>query len=248
MTALAYINGEKMSYSSVTGHCRHCAASAIQFVLIRVRPISVESGRRSTKVATHEAIGICTGCDRPALFYLRVHHQKGYGVRDFNEDTLHVNLTDYSDAEGNRVSLNGQIPAPTKPDIPAHLPENVHRAFEDGEKSFLAGHWNQAATSFGKAIDRGITPFIDDHESYKKLKRPMLGQKLDILEKLNLLPPAMLAWIGLVKENRNFALHDEDMDFDSKEDVETTRKFCRLLLEYLYTLPEEIERAKVNNP
>ncbi len=72
----------------------------------------------------------------------------------------------------------------------------------------------------------------------------MLGPKIGMLEKTNLLPPAMLDWIRIVKNDGNFALHDDDHDFDSREEIEPAREFAFTLLTYLYTLPEKVRRAQ----
>lgn len=72
----------------------------------------------------------------------------------------------------------------------------------------------------------------------------MLGPRLGDLEKSGILPPAMLDWIRIVKDDGNFALHDDEHDFDTREQVEPAREFAFTLLTYLYSLPEKVRIAR----
>lgn len=136
-------------------------------------------------------------------------------------------------------NLLWQAPELPAPNVPAHLPDAIQRAFLDAEKAFSQGIWSLAAGGYRKAVDRAITPLIGEDAKGK-----MLGPKIGMLERTNLLPPAMLDWIRLVKDDGNFALHDDDQDFDSREEVEPAREFASTLLTYLYTLPEKVRIAR----
>jgi hypothetical protein len=122
-----------------------------------------------------------------------------------------------------------------------HMPAGVLRAYLDAEKAFPQGIWNLAAAVYRKAVDRGIMPLIGD-----EAKTKMLGPEIGMLERTSLLPPTMLDWIRVVKDDGNFALHDDDHDhdLDTRKEVEPAREFAFTLLTYLYTLPEKVRIAQ----
>ena len=72
----------------------------------------------------------------------------------------------------------------------------------------------------------------------------MSGQKLGNLEGKSLFPKVMLDFIRVVKDTASHALHAEDHDFTSKGEVAPAREFAKMLLTYLYTLPEQVKTAK----
>jgi len=72
----------------------------------------------------------------------------------------------------------------------------------------------------------------------------MLGPKLGNLEDKGLHPPAMLDGIRVVKDDGNFALHDNDRDFEKNADVLQARDFASTLITYLYTLPQKVAEAR----
>ena len=131
------------------------------------------------------------------------------------------------------------VPSSPAPEVPPHLPKRVLNPFLDAEKAFAQGIWSLAAAGYRKAVDRAITPLIGEAAQGK-----MLGPKIGMLERTQLLPPAMLEWIRIVKDDGNFALHDDDQDFDTREQVQPAREFAFTLLTYLYSLPEKVRLAR----
>lgn len=136
-------------------------------------------------------------------------------------------------------ALLWQAPEAPRPNTPDHLPDRILRPFLEAEKAFSHGLWGAAAASYRKAVERGISPWIGKPE-----KTRMLGPRLGDLEKSGILPPAMLDWIRIVKDDGNFALHDDEHDFDTREQVEPAREFAFTLLTYLYSLPEKVRIAR----
>ena len=134
-----------------------------------------------------------------------------------------------------RIKLDGYLPKTAE----ASCPDNVQRAFIEAEKALQGGLFPSAAASYRKAVERAVTPFVDD-----KCKDKMLGQKLGNLEGKSLFPKVMLDFIRVVKDTANHALHAEDHDFTSKGEVAPAREFAKMLLTYLYTLPEQVKTAK----
>ena len=142
------------------------------------------------------------------------------------------------ESEG-RIKLDGYLPKTAEASCPDHCPDNVQRAFIEAEKALQGGLFPSAAASYRKAVERAVTPFVDD-----KCKDKMLGQKLGNLEGKSLFPKVMLDFIRVVKDTANHALHAEDHDFTSKGEVAPAREFAKMLLTYLYTLPEQVKTAK----
>ncbi|MDI3337746.1 hypothetical protein QKW60_15120, partial [Defluviimonas aestuarii] len=99
-----------------------------------------------------------------ALFYLRV--TKGGKLASIASiDQSDGNILLRNDISARLIS---QLPGRKSPIIPEFLPATVARAFEDAENSFLAGHWNQSAASFRKAVDRAISPMVAEDEQLQK--------------------------------------------------------------------------------
>ncbi|MBT3142899.1 DUF4145 domain-containing protein [Ruegeria litorea] len=135
--------------------------------------------------------------------------------------------------------LKTTIPKMPNPTCPEHTPKNVELAFIEAENALIARLYGSAASGYRKTIDRAITPLVDDG-----FKTKMLGQKLGNLQKSQSLPQTMIDWISIVKDNGNYALHDDDRDFVSEAEIMPARQFTLTLLQYLFTMPEEVKRAR----
>ncbi|TYO91451.1 uncharacterized protein DUF4145 [Oceanicella actignis] len=203
--------------------------------------------------AEGEGVAICGACNSAMIVYFdfsaarKLSHPAGHDplgrIRDFarNENRL-VSLVDVREETG--FAMLGVLPNPPLQEVPAHLPPKVERAMVDAERAFLRRDWNGAAAHYRKAVDRAVSMILRKVGSGDKLAGKMLGAKLGILEDAGLLPEPMLDWIRIVKDQGNFALHEDDRDFDSAAEIEPARRFARLLLEYLFTLPEEVRLAR----
>ena len=137
------------------------------------------------------------------------------------------------------IRLDHHLLKTAEASCPDHCPDNVQRAFIEAEKALQSGLFPSTAASYRKAVDRAVTQFVDD-----KRKDKMSGQKLGNLEGKSLFPEVMLDFIRVVKDTANHALHAEDHDFTSKGEVAPAREFAKMLLTYLYTLPEQVKTAK----
>jgi hypothetical protein len=205
-------------------------------------PWRIDSSRTPYRYRA-DACGECAGCGRCSLACFEFH---AGSKPELDKSWGDLNKTFYNALDPNRKitgKLLWQAPAIGRPHVPEHLPGPIEKAFLDAEKAFSQGIWSLAAGGYRKAVDRGITPLIED-----TAKGKMLGPKIGMLERTNLLPPAMLDWIRIVKDDGNFALHDDELDFDTKEEVEPAREFAFTLLTYLYTLPEKVRIARGQMP
>ncbi|WP_299145997.1 DUF4145 domain-containing protein [uncultured Tateyamaria sp.] len=196
--------------------------------------------QQKPKGQTHEAVGRCRACKSLMLVYFEILDELSYAVREFSwpQVAADVTLTTFSKPV-RTVRFLGTIPHAPRAEIPPHIPANVERSFLGAEHARMAQLWTEAAASYGKAIDRGITPLVPDDG-----KRRTLGQKLYWLRENGNLAQPLIEWIGVILEDRNFAAHDDDRDFESDEEITTIRDFANILLTYLYTMPKRVEIAR----
>lgn len=216
----------------MTLDCPYCGGKNSTFTAVALKSKEFRSMNCRSDVA-----GTCGSCSRMVVANFDIHGATRLddlgGLTGSFTGELHTRITKISSR------LLRQYPAAEKPRVPQHLPENVSRSYLDAEKSFSEGHWNAAAALYRKAVDRAVSPLLEEGS-----KARMLGPKLGELEKTHKLPDAMLNWIRVVKDDGNFALHDDDHDFDTKEQVAPAREFAHTLLTYLYTLPEKVRLAR----
>lgn len=182
---------------------------------------------------------MCRTCSRMSIAMFQHHENTAYDTEMLVGD-LTVRLIHKTMGLRGAPEFIGQVPKVAGPNVPEHLPANVVRAYLEAEKAFAQGIWSLAAGGYRKAVDRAITPLLGEQAKGKMT----LGPKIGLLEKTNLLPPAMIEWIKIVKDDGNFALHDDDQDFDAEQDVTPAREFAFTLLTYLYTLPEKVRLAR----
>ena len=137
------------------------------------------------------------------------------------------------------IRLDCYLPEIAEASCLDHCPDNVQRAFIETEKALQGGLFPSAAASYRKAVERAVTAFVDD-----KCKDKMLGQKSGNLEGKSLFPEVMLDFIRVLKDIANHALHAEDHDFTSTQEMAPAREFAKMLLTYLYSLLEQVKTAK----
>lgn len=223
--------------------CPHCISvgSIFEVVSVSGRP-SISRGKSSGQFPKLDAVGKCCSCEKLVIAYFEdVSSPGGLRLTDKTEGSLTGAF--FVQGLAGQADFVGQVPSMPEPDVPQDLPDNVHRAFLEAEKAFTAGFWTLAASGYGKAVDRAVSLVLKDPP-----RRAMLGEKIGLLEKEGDLPGAMLDWIRVVKDDRNFALHEDDQDFDKREDVEPAREFARTLVVYLFTMPEMVRRARGIQP
>lgn len=218
--------------------CPHCMASKAPYEVTYISVLEKKSSAQGIFGSADwliDASGTCMLCARLSVALYRV------GCDERPDTNGSGDLTGRSKFQGREAIgiLIKQSPQPPKPDLPEHLPDRVMRPFLEAEKAFSQGLWGSAAASYRKAVERAITPLLLSEKPVR-----MLGPKIGLLAKTNLLPPAMLDWIRIVKDDANFALHDDDLDFDKREDIEPAREFAFTLLTYLFTLPEKVRIAR----
>lgn len=218
--------------------CPHCLMSRASHTVLSVVS-HLKQRSRVPYTYELEVSGKCAGCGHCSLACIEVE-----AATDPAKAALKGDLSlQFHDQRSPDRPMTGkllwQAPDLPSPSVPPHLPDAIERAFLDAEKAFSQGIWSLAAGGYRKAVERAISPLLGEDAKGK-----MLGPKIGMLERTDLLPPAMLDWIRIVKDDGNFALHDDDQDFDSREEVEPAREFAFTLLTYLYSLPEKVRIAR----
>ena len=231
--------------SVVTINCPFCNSNHTTFEVLSLIPNSranknsqLTEGKGRFFV---EGTGRCGACRSLIILYFEANKNGMYADSKFYSNFLTTSESINSlnlESEG-RIKLDGYLPKTAEVSCPDHCPDNVQRASIEAEKALQGGLFPSAAASYRKAVERAVTPFVDD-----KCKDKMLGQKLGNLEGKSLFPEVMLDFIRVVKDTANHALHAEDHDFTSKGEVAPAREFAKMLLTYLYTLPEQVKTAK----
>jgi len=222
----------------MTLDCPHCFARTASFSIRSVHLLSSKNIQNiySNEIEVH---GVCRSCNHSVVagfsyvtgYQFRADHLRGDITKGFSGSAIGG-----LDLRAKKIWQAPEIP---KSELPDHLPENVVRPLIEAETAFSHGLWGAAAASYRKTVERAVTPLIDGDTNRKEL-----GKKLGMLEKQGTLPEAMLEWIRVVKDQGNFALHDNDYDFDAKDQIEPAREFTITLLTYLFTLPEKVRLAR----
>lgn len=220
--------------------CPHCAVEKAPIRVVHLHfARTIERGGRDASIDLNAA-GVCDLCNRMIV--------SGYAVLSPVVEISRATLDNWKGDLSGHFTIHTKTskaqhifsgPSMKPESVPEHLPDRILKPFLDAEKAFSHGIWGIAAAGYRKAVDRAVTPLIGD-----AAKGKMLGPKIGMLEKTGLLPPAMLDWIRIVKDDGNFALHDDDHDFDRREQVEPAREFAFTLLTYLFTLPEKVRIAR----
>ena len=128
--------------------------------------------------------------------------------------------------------------------IPEHWPEDVGRYWLQAKRSLKDENWDAAALMARSALQAALRD--------REVQGTSLKQEIDDLASKGILPPIIKEWSHEVRELGNDSAHPKpkqpptDPD-DAKDIVE----FLDYLLEYLYSLPHQIEqyrerRKKIN--
>lgn len=213
--------------TSINHDCPNCGTSGASFLLVSNYQSQVE---RYFWFALVE----CGVCKEIALTKL-VDHE--------NKNNISSTLPPIKYGEGNRISSRYFIatfePKVSEPLIPESIPENVLVPLTEAEKSFAIGLFSAAGSCYRKAIERAvkhINPSVSG----------MLNKRIREIEKDGLLPHAMIDLLDQVRIFGNSSMHEDDVD-PTKEDCIAARDFCQLFLNYAFTLPARIEKAKIAN-
>ncbi|MGU2444413.1 DUF4145 domain-containing protein [Burkholderia cenocepacia] len=140
-------------------------------------------------------------------------------------------------AQGNLYEANGfkvveVFPKPIESPTPEHVPPASARAFDQGARCLMRGDFTPAAAMFRRCLEIALKAHSPEIEAWK------LEKRIDKLAAERKITEDMKTWAHRVRLDGNDALHEEE-EF-TKETATELMEFTRLLLTYLYTLPEKI--------
>lgn len=147
-------------------------------------------------------------------------------------------LWSVSEFGGNGLHDYRVLPWPTRvEDFPKHWPEAVGRYWVQAHRSLKDENWDAAAVMARSALQ---TALRDRGATGRTLK-----DEIDGLAAKGLLPPHIREWAHELRALGNESAHPEpSANKSDREDVRDVVEFLDFLLQYLYTLPYEIQKYR----
>ena len=203
-------------------NCPRCGTKGVAFHFLgQHRFIDDTFGR-----GHYDVSGVCGVCNRVVVFTFRVESHDPDPI----QWTVH----------GSHIPAEYCIevaPVPPSTDAPRHTPENVASFFRQGKESVNQGSWDAAGMMFRKTLETGL-----------KAKFPEVTSSLTPYEriekaaKLHKLTPDLAEWSHRIRNLGNDATHEEEPFTETQ--AREIADFTRIVLEYLFTYPEEVKAAR----
>ena len=135
------------------------------------------------------------------------------------------------------VSLVQTLPEIETFEGPKGLPDDLADAMLDGQANMEMSRWRPAVFSYGRAIELACGEFLESDHS-----KDSIGKKLAALREQDVIPSALVDFAGMVNCDRIIAVHYRKPITDAE--ARSVFALTTLILEYLYTIPGQIESAK----
>lgn len=127
------------------------------------------------------------------------------------------------------------FPETAEADIPEHLPPRVDDILREAEDAKSRKKKHSAGLAYGKVLDIAFKKFDPTIKG-------TLHSRIDQLGKSGKLTPELADWAMGLKVVRNDSTHDEE-PFEDK-DIEEIAEATKLILQYLFTMPERLRLLK----
>ncbi|WP_232446001.1 DUF4145 domain-containing protein [Burkholderia ubonensis] len=200
--------------ATIVTDCPHCGATHAAFVLAFAQPSLAQQGIWNVFAA-------CPACSGPLTGRILC---PSHAHNPMTVPTMLV------DANGYRILET--FPIPQKSPTPEHIPPATERAYEQGVRCLIRGDYTPAAAMFRRCLEVALKAHSPEVEAWK------LEKRIDKLASERKITEDLKTWAHRVRLDGNDALHEEE-EF-TKETATELMEFTRLLLTYLYTLPEKI--------
>jgi len=219
----------------LVANCPRCGANRITFDLVSAIKTVLQYGWQNW----YEAFCICRQCGRSTTYVLS---------ESVDGDYEHVHETGLVNIEGavNRyVRIEGTITVKDSAAVapPAYIPEQIDAVFREGATCLAVGCNNAAGTMFRLCIDlvtRTLLP-EEETEGLNRGTRRNLGLRLPWLFDNRRLPETLRELSTCVREDGNDGAHAGTL---TKEDAQDLLDFTAVLLERIYTEPEQLRLAQ----
>lgn len=204
--------------------CYHCGNAT---PMERVATYNIHDSFEGMYSDTNYDIFLCPVCRKVTLSETYL----------FSEDISHVSYEGVDDEY-----RQCEIEAATRKTIlyPAtglddhFIPEDVYKAFEAALRVR-----NIDSTICVMALRRALEKMC----KHKDAQGKYLHNKIDSLQKQKILPDIVGEMAYLLKDEGNSAVHGDHVEFDEKK-VELLIHFTRVILSYVYTIPEQLKQIK----
>jgi len=219
----------------LVANCPRCGANRITFDLVS----AIKTVLKYDWQNWYEAFCICRQCRRSTTYVLS---------ESMDDDYEHVHKTGLVNIEGavNRyVRIEGTITVKDSAAVapPAYIPEQIDAVFREGATCLAVGCNNAAGTMFRLCIDlvtRTLLP-EEETEGLNRGTRRNLGLRLPWLFDNRRLPETLRELSTCVREDGNDGAHAGTL---TKEDAQDLLDFTAVLLERIYTEPEQLRLAQ----
>lgn len=203
------------------------------------------SGQHGEKLAMQQIT--CPFCFERGQFEIEFHAEKKKpnSEKRLNFDTLRCgNCSGYvmvlwsAIEHGSGIYDYRVLPWPLKfEDFPKHWPETVGRYWIQAKRSLQVENWDAVAVMARSALQAALR---DCQASGKNLR-----QEINDLAESGILPPIMKEWSDHVRELGNDSAHPApNQSPTNPQDALDITNFLDFLLEYLYSLPDQIKQYR----
>lgn len=221
--------------------CPFCRERRANISLSQPKRITPDDFGIIEKSAEIRATGACYLCKNEMVVFLSATARKGNPspidgtLQHFDRCTRH----------GENLLYGGWVLAPvqtfpplTPYQIPENLPGQVHEALLEAHDNASDRRWRSAVMGYATTLEFACIDLLNGEMSLAPL-----GGKLKELKGRSQLPPQLIDFIGIVNLDRRAAGHYTDPITEAACDA--ARVLTVTTLEYLYSLPAEIEQAKL---
>jgi len=198
--------------------CPHCFATNATFKV-------VGSCLADSTYLNHLVFLMCPACFKGAVAHLEL-KRKIQNIAEIDGPIDHDQICSYIEV----------FPKPAPIEIPDHIPDNVARIFKQAVINKNTENLDAACSMYRKAMELALKSYSPDVEAWK------LEKRIDTLASENRITPELQAWAHELRLDGNEALHSGAEP--NEEMAEQMHGFCKFLLIYLYTLPEQVRAAK----
>jgi hypothetical protein len=199
--------------------CPHCGATKASFNI-------PYANVHQTDRHQWNAIGICPACGHGVAIraYTRRANQPVANLTQFVLGNLETH---------DAIQAVVVFPKADKIESPEHIPERAARAFDEGSDCLVRGNATAAAAMFRRCLEIALKEHSPDIEAWK------LEKRIDKLFTEGRITVDLKEWAHRIRLEGNDALHEAE-EFTA-ETASEMMEFTRMVLMYLYTLPERIK-------
>lgn len=218
----------------VTLKCPHCLG------ISQLKVIGHFIAPRNPKLPDDNvALGTaCPGCGKPVAVLARRTLPRGNATAETNfSNAMNHLLQSAGPIDSSHLEYVDHWPKPPEPHIPGHLPPSVQKAFLQAENNYpLEGHEEAAGLMYRRSLELALGAKYPEHK----------GSLADLIKKLvteGVLTADLGQWATEVRLVGNDAAHAAEV---TRSDLEMMRGFAEAVLEYVWTLPTQVQQRRAS--